>query len=125
MKNGKPSNLFPLLRAVRHPFGDDQKIYEMFFCNGQLKRFRNKEVWDASGSSNLVVLNAHIISHVLYKTKEDCLKELPGKKREYKRVPVCSKFAVQHSRALNDLVSLDIGILILSVVHEILLTLLF
>lgn len=105
MKNGKPSNLFPLLKAVRHPFGDNQKLFEIFFCHGQLKRFRNKEVWDASGSSNLGVLNAHITSHILYKTKEECLKELPGKKREYKKVPVGSKFGIQHARALNDLVS--------------------
>ena len=39
MKNGKPSNLFPLLKAARHPFGDNQQLYEIFFCNGQLRRF--------------------------------------------------------------------------------------
>jgi len=105
MKNGKPSNLFPLLRATRHPLGDDQKLYETFFCNGQTKCFGGKNVWDANGSSNLGLLNAHITSHVLYKTKEECLKELPGKKREYKTVPVGSKFEIQHNRALIDLVS--------------------
>lgn len=105
MKNGKPSNLFPLLRATRHPFGDDQKRYEFFFCNGQSKTFGNREVWDASGSSNLGMLNAHIASHILYKTKEECLKDLPGKKREYMKVPVGSKYEIQHNRALNDLVS--------------------
>ncbi len=31
MKNGKPSNLFPLLKAVRHPFADDQRMYEVSF----------------------------------------------------------------------------------------------
>lgn len=31
MKNGKPSNLFPLLKAVKHPFGDNQKKYEVRF----------------------------------------------------------------------------------------------
>eukprot|EP00979_Chaetoceros_neogracilis_P012421 scaffold3310_cov283-Chaetoceros_neogracile.AAC.3 len=106
MKNGKPSNLFPLLRATRHPFGDDQKRYEFFFCNGQSKTFGNKEVWDASGSSNLGMLNAHIASHILYKTKEECLKDLPGKKREYMKVPVGSKYEIQHNRALNDLANI-------------------
>jgi hypothetical protein len=106
MKNGRPSNLFPLLRATRHPFGDDQRRYEFFFCNGQSKRYGNREVWDASGSSNLSLLHAHIMSHILYKTKEDCLKELPEKVREYKVVPVGSKYEIQHSRALNDLVSI-------------------
>lgn len=108
MKNGKPSNLFPLLRASRHPFGDNQKMYEVFFCNGQLKNFRGKEVFDASGSSNLNLLNAHIASHVLYKTKEECLKDLPGKTREYKIVPVGSRFEIQHNRAINDLVSQNV-----------------
>ena len=105
MKNGKPSNLFPLLRAARHPFGDDQKMYEAFFCNGQQRCYGGRSVWDASGCSNLGMLNAHISSHVLYKTKDECLKELPGKTREYKTIPVGSKFQIQHNRALSDLVS--------------------
>mmetsp|Transcript_13269 Transcript_13269/g.24902 ORF Transcript_13269/g.24902 Transcript_13269/m.24902 type:complete len:314 (-) Transcript_13269:27-968(-) len=104
MKNGRPSNLFPLLRATRHPFGDHQKRYEFFFCNGQNRRYGNREVWDASGSSNLAVLNAHITSHILYKTKDECLNELPEKVREYKTVPVGSKYEIQHNRALNELV---------------------
>ena len=63
MKNGKPANLFPLLRAIGHPFGDDQMSYETYFCNGQQKRFGpgcGRLVWDASGSSNLNLLRAHI-----------------------------------------------------------------
>lgn len=104
MKNGKPSNLFPLLRAARHPFGDDRKRYETFFCNGQNKRFGgNRDIWDANGSSNLGMLNAHIVSHMLYKTKDECLKDLPGKKREHMKVPVGSKYEIQHNRALNEL----------------------
>lgn len=104
MKNGKPANLFPLLKAVGHPFGDNQKAYEFFFCNGQNKRYNGREVWDNSGSSNLPVLNEHISSHILYKTKEDCLKELPEKNREIKTVPTSSKYEIQHNRALNELV---------------------
>ena len=107
MKNGRPSNLFPLLRATRHPFGDNQKCYEFFFCNGQNKRYGNREVWDASGSSNLAVLNGHITSHILYKTKDECLNELPQKVREFKTVPVGSKYEIQHNRALNELVSIS------------------
>mmetsp|Transcript_22601 Transcript_22601/g.34453 ORF Transcript_22601/g.34453 Transcript_22601/m.34453 type:complete len:813 (+) Transcript_22601:174-2612(+) len=102
MKNGKPANLFPLLRAVGHPFGDDQRLYEAYFCNGQHKTFGGRTVWDASGSSNLGLLNCHIKSHVVYKTKEECLM-LPEKKREFRTVPVGSKFEIQHNRALADL----------------------
>lgn len=105
MKNGKPSNIFPLLRAVRHPFGDDQRKYETFFCNGQQKKYGSRLIWDASGSSNLNVLNAHITSHLFHKTKEDCLKSLPSKTREYKQVPVSSSFQIKHNRALQEMVS--------------------
>ena len=105
MKNGKPSNLFPLLRAVRHPFGDDQKVYETFFCAGQQKNFGRGTIWDASGSSNLPVLNYHVSSHVSYMTKEQCLKDLPAKTREYRDIPVNSRDNMKHIAALNELVS--------------------
>jgi len=104
MKNGKPSNLFPLLRAVRHPFGDKQKAFETQFCAGHEKNFgRGKAVWDANGSSNLEQLKFHIASHVLRKTKEECLKELPEKKREYIEVSVSSRHELKHSAAMNNL----------------------
>jgi len=109
MKNGKPANLFPLLRATGHPFGDDQMAYETHFCNGQQKRVGpgcGRVVWDANGSSNLQLLNAHISSHVVYKTKEDCLKELPKKTREYRKVPVSSRYEIQHTNAMRELANI-------------------
>ena len=105
MKNGKPINLFPLLKAVKHPFGDNQRLYETFFCNGQKKKFGSRTIWDASGSSNLSILNAHLSSHVFHKSKDDCLKDLPQKTREYRVVPVSSKFQLQHNKALLEMVS--------------------
>ena len=106
MKNGKPCNLFPLLRATRHPFGDDQRLYETFFCNGQQRQYGGyRLVWDASGSSNLNILNEHIASHVFHKTKEDCLKGLPAKTRLYKQVPVSSSFELRHNKAIHEMVS--------------------
>ena len=106
MKNGKPSNLFPLLKAVNHPFGDNQKVYETSFCNGHQKQIGRSHavVWDCSGSSNLKLLNAHIASHVFYKTKEDCLKDLPPSTRKYKRVPVCSRQKLRYLNAMKELV---------------------
>ncbi len=61
--------------------------------------------WFKSGSSNLHILHAHIKYHVAHKTKEECLKQLPGKTREFKTVPVASKYEIQHNKALTDLVS--------------------
>ena len=104
MKNGRPSNLFPLLRAVKHPFGDHQKRFEFYFCNGQQRVLSRGAIWDASGSTNLKELNAHTASHIFRMTKEDCMKkELPPKKREFKKVPVCSRQQLRYSQALKDL----------------------
>jgi len=105
MKNGKPLNLFPLLKAVRHPFGDEQKIYEIMFCAGKEKRYGpGKRVWDANGSSNLSILNAHISSHVLYMTKDDCLKNLPPKTRLRHKVAVSRHYEIMYTNRINDLV---------------------
>ena len=103
MKNGKPSNLYPLLKAVRHPFGDNQRRYEFFFCNGQQKMFRGVPTWDASGSSNLKELNAHTSSHIFRMTKEDAMKELPPRKRELKKVPVSPRHEMRYTQAVKDL----------------------
>lgn len=106
MKNGKPCNIFPLLRAVRHPFGDNQRLFETFFCNGMQKNFRGRPTWDASGSSNLNHLNAHIASHMLFMTKEECLENLPPKTREFRKVVVSSRDELKHSNAMNELAKL-------------------
>jgi len=109
MKNGKPANLFPLLKGIRHPLGDNQRAYETHFCNGQNKNFGRKGgvVWDASGSSNLHVLHAHIASHVLHMTKEEALDKLcPGKTRDYRQIQVSSKYEYQYRAKLKELAAI-------------------
>ena len=104
MKNGRPSNLFPLLQAVKHPFGDNQIRYETYFCDGQLRNMNGQEVWLATGSSNLRELNAHTASHIFRKTKEECMsKELPPRKREHRTVPVGALQQQRYNQALQDL----------------------
>lgn len=104
MKNGRPSNLFPLLQAVKHPFGDHQMRYEAYFCDGQQRMMNGKEVWLATGSSNLRELNAHTASHIFRMTKEECMsKELPPRKREFRTVPVGPLQQQRYTQALKDL----------------------
>ena len=106
MKNGKPSNLFPLIKAVRHPFGKHQKAYERYFCAGREKSFgRGRVVWDANGSSNLAELRKHTSSHLLHMTKEQCLADLPQQTRKFREVPVSSRHQLRHNQALQHLVS--------------------
>lgn len=104
MKNGKPSNLFPLLKAVRHPLGRHQKAYEAHFCRGQEVRYGARVVWNACGSSNIAQLRALTQSHLLHLTKEDCLKDLPPQTRVFQKVPVSSRRQMQHNQAFQDLV---------------------
>ena len=105
MKNGKPSNLFPLLRAVRHPLGKHQMAYEKHFCAGMQKDFgRGRPVWDASGCSNLKQLKRLVTSNLLHLTKDQCL-SLPPLKREQYQVPISSRNQLQYIKAVKDLVS--------------------
>jgi len=102
MKNGRPSNLFPLLKAVRHPFGNNQRAYETHFCAGQENNFgRGRVVWNASGSSNLPQLHTLVSSHLLHLTKDECLKDLPKQTRIIQHVPVSSRRQLQHTQALQ------------------------
>jgi SNF2-related domain len=106
MKNGKPSNLFPLLRAIRHPLANNQRCYETRFCAGADRHFNGKggrPVWQANGCANLGQLQALLAPHLLHLTKEDCLKELPPQTRISRHVPVSHHFHLKHAAALQKL----------------------
>ena len=103
LKNGRPSNLFPLLKAVQHPFGDHQRDYEIHFCAGHQQHFGPRSVWNAGGASNLAQLRELVSSHVLHITKDSVLKELPPKTRIIHSVPVSAKSQLQHTQAIKEL----------------------
>lgn len=75
MKNGKPSNLLPILKSIRHPIVDNRKDFERRYCNAKPTAFCP---WDVSGASNLEELNIKISDRMLRRTKEMCL-DLPEK----------------------------------------------
>ena len=102
MKNGKPANLYPLLKAVRHPFGRNRHAYEKHFCEGKHVFIgRARSVWQATGASNLDQLRVLTKSHMQHLSKEDCLKELPPKTRQLEKVPVCSRQQNQQNQAMQ------------------------
>ena len=84
MKNGKASNVFPLLKCIGHPLGDNQRTFEERYCDGQMKPFGHggRQIWLATGGSNLEELNREIGLSMQVKTKEDVLKDLPKKVSE-------------------------------------------
>eukprot|EP01050_Picozoa_sp_SAG11_P017531 SAG11_NODE_2539_length_3242_cov_3.190900_2_plen_185_part_00 len=65
MKNAKPQNIFPLLRATRHPLGQDLRAFE--------RRY-------GGDAPDLAELHARIGATMLRKTKAECL-DLPPKHR--------------------------------------------
>ena len=77
VKNGRPSNLFPLLFAIKHPIALSKKDYEREFCGAKATRFSR---WDTSGASNLDKLYELTKNQILRKTKDECL-DLPDKIR--------------------------------------------
>lgn len=101
MKNGKPSNLFPLLNAVRHPLGRHQKAYEKHFCNGMVKNFGRGATWDATGCSNLDQLKKLVSSNLLHMTKDKCLMDLPPMTNIFHDVTVSSRFQHQYKNAVQ------------------------
>lgn len=48
MKNGLPINLFPLLKAIKHPLGNDQRAYEARYCGMHRKTLGNARVDDVA-----------------------------------------------------------------------------
>jgi Helicase conserved C-terminal domain len=103
MKNGRPANLFPLLKAVKHPFGNHQRAYEAHFCGGRDVSYGGRTVWMATGGANLDQLRCLTQSHMLHMTKDDCLKNLPKQSRVFKEVPVSSRAQMRHNEAMQKL----------------------
>jgi SNF2 family DNA or RNA helicase len=104
MKNGKPCNLFPLLKAVKHPFGNHQRAYEAHFCGGRdMSNGIGRPMWVATGAANLDQLRVLTKSHMLHMTKDDCLKDLPKQTRVKKCVFVSSRSQMRHNDAMRKL----------------------
>ena len=75
MKNGRPANLYPVLKAMNHSVASDRRTYERRYCDAKKTMF---SMWDTSGASNLDELRDKISDVLLRRTKEQCL-DLPPK----------------------------------------------
>ncbi len=80
MKNGRPSQLFPLLAAIDHPLGRDQLSFEQTYCQGHWRESGGRRHWQANGAERLEDLHRLIQPLVLHRRKQDCL-DLPPKRR--------------------------------------------
>ena len=66
MKNGRPSNILPLLMGIRHPISHNKIEFEKTYCNAKKTKFC---AWDVSGASNLKELKIAIGPFLMRKTK--------------------------------------------------------
>ena len=87
LKNGRPVNLFPLLKAVRHELAEDRSKYEVYYCDGHATRWTR---WDVSGAKHLDELHANTRNVMLRRMKRDCL-DLPDKTRVIRGVELSAK----------------------------------
>lgn len=75
MRNGKPANLFPLLRMIDHSVVKVKKDFEQKYCDAKPTNFSR---WDTTGASNLAELKVKISDSLIQRKKQDCL-DLPNK----------------------------------------------
>ena len=77
IKNGRPTNLFPLLQAVKHPLAASKSAYEKRYCDAKATRWSR---WDVTGAAHLDELHVKTQDVILRRMKKDCL-DLPEKTR--------------------------------------------
>lgn len=80
IKNGRPVNLFPLLKAIEHPLSKEKKDYEKRYCAAGYKSVGSHQFWDNTGAAHLDELAEKTNNCILRRTKKDCL-DLPEKQR--------------------------------------------
>jgi hypothetical protein len=100
IKNGRPANLFPLLKAVDHELANNRKEYERVFCAAGATRFSR---WDASGASHLDLLHERTKDVLLRRKKKDCL-DLPNKTRVMRKAELSEVAAARYEQKLRDLI---------------------
>jgi hypothetical protein len=100
IKNGRPANLYPLLKAVDHELAMNRKEYERVFCAAGATRFSR---WDASGASHLDLMHERTKDVLLRRKKKDCL-DLPTKTRVMRKAELSEVAAARYDQKLRELV---------------------
>lgn len=99
MKNGRPSNIFPLLAAVQHPLGANRSAFEKRYCaagmrtivttNQQGQRLERR-IWDNTGAAHLDELHQLTKNAMLRRTKAQCL-DMPEKIRTLRQTELTNE----------------------------------
>lgn len=78
--SNRPLELFPILKAIEHPLGDNWMVYIRRYCNAfrRANPYTGMSFWDASGASNIPELRRKVGDAMLRREKKDIL-DLPEK----------------------------------------------
>lgn len=103
MRNGRPSNLYTLLRMIEHPIVRIKSDFEKRYCDAKETYFSR---WDISGASNLDELKVKISDSLIQRKKEDCL-DLPEKLYSDIRILPNKKDILDYNNMLSDMVDIN------------------
>lgn len=70
LKNGRPSNIFPLLTAIRHPLSYNKSSFEINYCGVKRSQGVAKNI---RGATNLQDLHNRISDVIIRRSKLECL----------------------------------------------------
>ncbi len=101
MKNGRPAQLFPLLAAIGHPLGRDQRAFEERYCLGHWHEQGGQRRWRADGATHLPELRRLVRPLVLHRRKQQCL-DLPPKQRRFHPLELGSGAARSFQHQLDE-----------------------
>lgn len=99
MKNGRPSNIYPVLKACRHPIAVNRKFYDLRYCDAKQTKFTK---WDTTGATNLEELSREISDILIRRTKDECL-DLPPKIVQSIECQKTKELELQYNRDIEEL----------------------
>lgn len=101
IKNGRPVNLFPLLKGCQHGLATNKTAYEKRYCAAKETRWTK---WDVSGAAHLDELHQRTQDVLFRKTKAQCL-DLPALTRVKREAEVSAEAAAAYETAKADIVA--------------------
>lgn len=96
IKNGRPVNLFPLLKATKHRLAQNKKVFEEYYCAAHETRWTR---WDTTGAAHLDELYKNTQDVMLRRTKRECL-DLPEKTNILRKVEMSADAARLYAETL-------------------------
>lgn len=110
-KNGRPRELYAILKALGHPVAEKSQEFDKRFCGGYLRKIKKKpckkfpkgrtiRFWDNRGATNVEELHKILAPITIRRLKKDCL-DLPPKTRKMVDLEATEEEQVSYKRELD------------------------